>query len=94
MVPNVWKMLLERGLRFVQLRRTRNSVEERDPICVCPKGIAKQLSTPDCAYPKVFWASLSEVARSILAPNFHPESISCLSSVTREDSFLCNATKW
>ena len=31
--PDVWGTLLERGLRFVQGRRTCNSVKERDPIC-------------------------------------------------------------
>ena len=32
--------------------------------------------------------------RSVLAPAPHPEPTSRLSSVTREDSFLRNATKW
>ena len=41
MVPNVWGTLLERGLRFVQRRRTRNSAKERDPICAWTNGIAQ-----------------------------------------------------
>ena len=32
--------------------------------------------------------------RSVLAPAPHPEPTSRLSSVTRDDSFLRNATKW
>ena len=32
--------------------------------------------------------------RSVLAPAPHPEPTSRLNSVTRDDSFLRNATKW
>ena len=45
-VPDVWDTLLERGLRFVQWRRTRNLVKKRDPICAWTNEIAQhQLST-------------------------------------------------
>ena len=40
-VPDVWGTLLERGLRFVQRRRTRNSAKKRDPICAWTNGIAQ-----------------------------------------------------
>ena len=40
-VPDVWGTLLERGLRFVQRRRTRNLVKERDPIYAWTNGIAQ-----------------------------------------------------
>ena len=33
LVPDVWSSLLERGLRFVQRRRTCSSVKEQKPIC-------------------------------------------------------------
>ena len=38
-VPDVWGTLLERGLRFVQRRCTRNSMKEQDPICAWINGI-------------------------------------------------------
>ena len=31
-VPDIWGTPLKRGLRFVQWRRTRNSVKKRDPF--------------------------------------------------------------
>ena len=40
-VSDVWGMLLERGLRFVQRRRARNSAKKRDPICAWTNGIAQ-----------------------------------------------------
>ena len=39
-VPNVWDILLGRGLRFVQRRRARNSVKERNIICAWTNEIA------------------------------------------------------
>ena len=44
-VPNVRNTLLERGLRFVQRRRNRISVKERDPICAGTNGIAQNQSS-------------------------------------------------
>ena len=35
--------LLRSGLRFVQGRRTRNWVKERDPICTWTNGIAQRM---------------------------------------------------
>ena len=46
-------MLLEHGLRFKQRLHTRNSVKERDPICVWTNGIAQ---------PKLFGVSPSQQA--------------------------------
>ena len=46
-VPDVWDTLLGRGLRFVQRRRTRNSVKERDPIRIWINGIAQHQSVDD-----------------------------------------------
>ena len=36
--------LLEHGLRFVQKRRTRNSVKKRDHICAWTNGVAQHQS--------------------------------------------------
>ena len=44
-VPDVCGTRLERGLRFVQRRRTRDSVKERDPICAWTNGIAQHQSS-------------------------------------------------
>ena len=41
MVPDVWDMLLEHGLQFVQRCRTCNLVKEGDPICAWTNGIAQ-----------------------------------------------------
>ena len=39
-VLDIWGTLLRRGLRFVQWRRTRNSVKERDSTCAWINGVA------------------------------------------------------
>ena len=43
-VPDVRDTLLERSLRFVQRRHTRNLVKEPDPICAWTNGIAQHQS--------------------------------------------------
>ena len=44
-VRDVWGTLLELGLQFVQRRRTRNSLKERDPICAWTNEIAQHQSS-------------------------------------------------
>ena len=46
-VPDVWGMLLEYGLQFVQWCCTHNSVRERGPICTWMNEIA-QYQFPSC----------------------------------------------
>ena len=41
MVPDVLGTLLERGLRFIQWRRTRSLVKKRDPICAWTSKIVQ-----------------------------------------------------
>ena len=55
-VSDVWGTLLQRGLRFVQKRRTRDLVKERDPICAWTNRIAQT--------PVLKWLSLTQAIPS------------------------------